>query len=59
MGRCRTTDQFRDVLRMVEEEIKKLQGKGPGNEDKKNLQSEIQKAIREIEVKLNQEPKIE
>jgi len=43
---------------MVEEEIKKLQGKGPGNEDKKNLQSEIKKAISEIEVKLNQEPKI-
>ncbi|CAI2200707.1 4854_t:CDS:1, partial [Funneliformis geosporum] len=41
---------------MVEAEITKIKGT-PGGNNNKNLQSEIQKAIQEIEAELNQEPK--
>ncbi|CAG8550761.1 6112_t:CDS:2 [Gigaspora margarita] len=50
MKRNRTTDQFRDVLKM-------LGGKRDDHNDT-NLAAEIQKAISEIEAELNKEPKI-
>ncbi|CAG8846093.1 34817_t:CDS:2, partial [Racocetra persica] len=55
MKRNRTTDQFSDVLEMTKKEIAKIKG---GNENDTSLDAEIRKAISEIEVELNQEPKI-
>ncbi|KLL04919.1 MAG: molecular chaperone DnaJ [Mycoplasmataceae bacterium RV_VA103A] len=55
MKRNKTTDQFSDVLEMTKKEIAKVKG---GNENDTSLDAEIRKAISEIEVELNREPKI-
>ncbi|CAG8796070.1 1639_t:CDS:2, partial [Cetraspora pellucida] len=51
----KTTDQFSDVLEMTKKEIAKIKG---GNKNDTSLDVEIRKAISEIEVELNREPKI-
>jgi hypothetical protein len=47
-------DQFLDVLKMVEAEIRDVQGDGGD----KNLRVEVQEAVQEVEIELNQEPRI-
>ncbi|CAI2173577.1 608_t:CDS:2 [Funneliformis geosporum] len=61
--KCRNADRFSSLLQMVKARIVELKGDPTNNNGNKGgnhhkiLQSEIQKAIQEIEAELNQEPK--